>query len=72
MLPRTVRCDECGETAFVRAYGRVEYDWSPDEPGHGQIATKPRIKLIRLTIDCPRCGVTTQDLHADSDATLTD
>ena len=70
MLPRTVSCEDCGETAFVRAYGRVEYDWCPDEPGSGQIATKPRIKLIRLTVDCPKCGVKTQDLHTDSDFDL--
>jgi rRNA maturation protein Nop10 len=67
MLPRTVTCEDCGEKAFVRAYGRVEYDWSPDEPEHGQIATKPRIKLLRLTIDCPKCGVKTQDIHPRSE-----
>lgn len=70
MLPRTVTCDNCGVKAFVRAYGRVEYDWCPDEPGSGQIATKPRIKLIRLTVDCPRCGVLTQDLSPTPDSDI--
>jgi hypothetical protein len=57
MLPRTVCCDECGETATVRGYGRVEYDWEHA----GSIATQPQIKLIRLTIDCPNCGVIVQE-----------
>jgi predicted RNA-binding Zn-ribbon protein involved in translation (DUF1610 family) len=57
MLPRTVSCEECGETAVVRGYGRVEYDWQPT----GTVATLPNIKLIRLTLDCPNCGVIVQD-----------
>jgi hypothetical protein len=57
MLPQSVSCDECGESAIVRGYGRVEYDWEPD----GRVATKPKIKIIRLTIDCPTCGVRVQE-----------
>jgi endogenous inhibitor of DNA gyrase (YacG/DUF329 family) len=63
MLPRTVPCEDCGETAFVRAYGRVEYDWGQEGPEAGQIATKPHITMVRLTIDCPNCGVKTQDFR---------
>jgi hypothetical protein len=58
MLPRTVSCEECGKTAVVRGYGRVEYDWQPEA---GSVATIPNIKLIRLTIDCPSCGVIVQE-----------
>jgi hypothetical protein len=57
MLPRTISCEECGRTAVVRGYGRVEYDWEPS----GSVATTPQIKQIRLTIDCPRCGVIVQE-----------
>jgi hypothetical protein len=57
MLPRSVSCDECGKTAIVRGYGRVEYDWKQS----GQIATTLEIKVARLTIDCPTCGVRIQD-----------
>jgi hypothetical protein len=57
MLPRTVSCEECGEFAVVRGYGRVEYEWQPTGP----VVTMPEIKLIRLTIDCPNCGVVAQD-----------
>jgi hypothetical protein len=57
MLPRIVFCEECGERAIVRGYGRVEYDL--DQPGH--VATTLQIKVIRLTIDCPRCGVRVQE-----------
>ena len=57
MLPRKVACDECDKTAVVRGYGRVEYDWDQTEP----VATLPKIKVIRLTVDCPTCGVRVQD-----------
>jgi transcription elongation factor Elf1 len=57
MLPRSVTCEECGEKAIVRGYGRVEYDW--DQTGH--VATTLKIKVVRLTIDCPRCGVRVQE-----------
>jgi hypothetical protein len=57
MLPRSVICEECGEKSIVRGYGRVEYDW--DQAGH--VATMLRIKVARLTIDCPTCGVRVQE-----------
>lgn len=74
MLPRTISCEDCGETAIVRAYGRVEYDWDADsgESSAGQVATRPRIKMVRLTIDCPRCGVKTQEHYPDRDDDLTE
>jgi hypothetical protein len=57
MLPQIVLCEECGAKAVVRGYGRVEYDW--DQPG--PLATNLVIKVVRLTIDCPRCGVMVQE-----------
>lgn len=57
MLPRIVFCEECGERAIVRGYGRVEYDWDQTGP----VATTLQIKVVRLTIDCPRCGVRVQE-----------
>jgi hypothetical protein len=57
MLPRSVTCEECGERAIVRGYGRVEYDWK--QTSH--TATTLQIKMLRLTIDCPKCGVRIQD-----------
>jgi DNA-directed RNA polymerase subunit RPC12/RpoP len=57
MLPQTIRCEECGRKAVVRGYGRVEYDWS--SASHGVAALN--IKAIRLTIDCPKCGVRVQE-----------
>jgi hypothetical protein len=35
----------------------VEYDW--EEGSHS--ATTLKIKAVRLTIDCPNCGVRVQD-----------
>ena len=57
MLPHIVSCEKCGESATVRGYGRVEYGW--DQTGH--VATTLQIKMVRLTIDCPRCGVRVQE-----------
>ncbi len=57
MLPRTVTCDECGHRAAVRGYGRVEHVWGPNH----RVSTVLKIKVVRLTIDCPRCGVITQE-----------
>ena len=56
-MPRTVSCEECGERAIVRGYGRVEYDW--DQTAHADTALQ--IKVVRLTIDCPNCGVRVQE-----------
>ena len=57
MIPQTVHCEECGKEAVVRGYGRVIYDW--DDASHGTATL--RIKAVRLTIDCPRCGVRVQE-----------
>jgi hypothetical protein len=59
-LPKIVGCDECGGKARVRAVGRIEYDW-PKTATVAQTATMPLISSARLTVDCPRCGVKTQD-----------
>jgi hypothetical protein len=67
MLPRSVYCEECGEEAIVRGYGRVEYDWNQA----GGADTTPEIKLVRLTIDCPVCGVRTQEYRPASHDILT-
>lgn len=57
MLPRAITCEECGERAIVRGYGRVEYDWDATD----NVATTVQIKVVRLTLDCPRCGVRVQE-----------
>jgi hypothetical protein len=57
MLPQSVTCEECGEKAYVRAYGRIEYDW--DDAADPVTAVK--LRSVRLTIDCPTCGVLVQD-----------
>jgi hypothetical protein len=69
MFPRAVACEDCGERAYVRAYGRIEYDrWQGiDDVASGQIATLPKIIAVQLTIDCPRCGVRTQNHRPDED-----
>jgi hypothetical protein len=59
VIPVTVQCEDCGSTAKVRGYGRVEYDWG-DAPN---LITQVEIKSIRLTVDCPTCGVKPQDFH---------
>ncbi len=55
MLPRMISCEDCGESAHVRGYGRVEYSW--------RTPAEAEFKTIRLTIDCPRCGVKVQEHH---------
>lgn len=67
MLPETVICEDCGRNARVRACGRIEYDW-PNPAIGGQVATMPTINSARLTIDCPRCGVKTQDFRPEDAA----
>lgn len=61
MLPRTITCENCGEKAYTRAYGRVVYA----SGGPGQIVVEPEIETINLTIDCPRCGVFVQVYHPE-------
>jgi hypothetical protein len=60
MVPETVYCEECGQIASVRGYGRVEYEW-PKTSSDGLVAAIPVISSIRLTVDCPCCGVKSQD-----------
>lgn len=60
MLPATVQCEDCGQKAIVRGYGRIEYDW-PKTINSGNESTTPDISLVRLTIDCPNCGVKSQE-----------
>ncbi len=64
MFPRSVRCHDCGQIASVRGYGRIEYDW-PETTNTGHETTIPTINCIRLTIDCPRCGVKSQEFFPD-------
>jgi len=59
MLPKSIICEECGSRAAVRGYGRVEYDWDDSADD----ATTLKLKLVRLTIDCPTCGVRVQEHH---------
>lgn len=62
MLPQYVSCDECDQQAKVRGYGRIEYDW-PD-PGQSDVdapTATPQVRAVRLTVDCPHCGLRVQD-----------
>jgi hypothetical protein len=59
VIPQTVDCDDCGSRANVLGYGRVEYDWGE----HDNLPTQVVIKSIRLTINCPLCGLKPQDHH---------
>jgi hypothetical protein len=59
VIPQTVKCDDCSSTAKVRGYGRIEYQWNDDNTSASQVV----MKSIRLTIDCPLCGVKPQDHH---------
>jgi transcription elongation factor Elf1 len=57
MLPKSVSCDQCNEQATVRSYGRIEFDWpAADDP-----TATPKIRSVRLTVDCPHCGLRDQD-----------
>jgi hypothetical protein len=62
MFPRIVNCEDCGQIASVRGYGRIEYRW-PERPNVGRESSTPTIDCIRLTVDCPTCGVKTQDFY---------
>src|SRR3954454_22186474 len=64
MFPRNVKCDDCGRIASVRGYGRVEYDW-PETTSVGHETTIPTITCVRLTVDCPRCGVKSQEFFPE-------
>lgn len=57
MLPRSILCEDCGEKAVVRGYGRVEYAWDRADDG----TTILEIRSVRLTVDCPACGVCVQE-----------
>jgi hypothetical protein len=56
MLPISVSCEICGQTAAVRGYGRVVYEGGSP----GQVVAEPKIHAVHLTIDCPNCGVLVQ------------
>jgi hypothetical protein len=57
MLPRVITCEYCGEPeAIVKSYGRVDHDMN--EVGH--VSDHPELRLIELTIDCPKCGIRIQ------------
>lgn len=64
MFPRSVKCEDCGQIAVVRGYGRVEYRW-PKATKTAPETTTPTIDCVRLTIDCPRCGVKSQEFFPD-------
>ena len=65
MIPTTIECEDCGQIAKVRGYGRVEYDWGDDQT----LPTQVEIKSIRLTLDCPICGIKSQDFHPNREPT---
>jgi hypothetical protein len=57
MMPEKLTCEECGRKSKARGYGRVEYAW----PTIGNRRGNVEITMIRVTIDCPHCGIRTQD-----------
>jgi hypothetical protein len=57
MLPEAITCEECGGAAKVRGYGRLTFSWET----FSHQSQKPVLKTIRLTIDCPECGVRAQE-----------
>jgi hypothetical protein len=67
MFPRTIECEDCGQIAGVRGYGRIEYDW-PETTTDGQEAAIPTIICVRLTVDCPHCGVKSQEFFPNGAA----
>jgi hypothetical protein len=60
MLPRLITCEQCGETAVIRSYNRVEYDW--------QSSGQWEFTSVRLIIDCPKCGVKAQTHYPAGEA----
>jgi hypothetical protein len=64
VLPRTVICQDCGQIASVRGYGRIEYDW-PKTTASGPKTTTPTLTCVRLTVDCPLCGVKSQEFFPE-------
>src|SRR5215207_3038467 len=60
MFPRTVKCEDCGKIASVCGYGQIAYRW-PETTNMGHESTIPTIDRVRLTIDCPGCGVKSQE-----------
>lgn len=57
MLPKSVPCEQCSQPGTVRGYGRIEYDW----PDGDDLPAAPTIRSVRLTVDCPHCGLGVQD-----------
>ena len=58
MFPRVLTCDQCSETAIVKAYVPIY-----DEHKHG--APEPALKAMTYVLDCPKCGVRNQNVQAD-------
>jgi hypothetical protein len=65
VLPETLECEDCGRAARVRGYGRIEYGWPKDGqfPASSDRLAMLDLIMVRLTIDCPRCGVRVQDYY---------
>jgi hypothetical protein len=57
MIPEVIECEECGVYSVVRGYGRMTFTWEKYFDG----SILPELQTIRLTIDCPRCGVRAQE-----------
>jgi predicted RNA-binding Zn-ribbon protein involved in translation (DUF1610 family) len=62
MFPRLLTCDQCGETAIVKAYLPI-YE---EQRQADQATPEPLLKAMTYMIDCPQCGVRNQNVTADS------
>jgi len=61
MFPRMLNCEQCGQTAVVKAYLPIYKDGWGNPP-----AEEPILKAMTCIIDCPKCGVRNQILPMDS------
>jgi hypothetical protein len=58
MFPRVLNCDQCSETAIVKAYLPIYDEQQPATP-------EPVLKAMTYVLDCPKCGVRNQNLQVD-------
>jgi DNA-directed RNA polymerase subunit RPC12/RpoP len=59
VIPKNIQCEDCGRQTKVRGYGRIVYDWTDDRHEPATL----NVKMVHLTVDCPRCGVRIQQYY---------
>jgi hypothetical protein len=55
-FPRILSCDQCRQSAVVKAYLPIYIDLDWQTPP----AQEPKLKAMTCIIDCARCGVRNQ------------